>query len=110
MAYKSFTDGVIFVEGTMDTLRQVGTVEYTKESLFNSQLNNLGAIKKQLASKAKNMGANVVINFQYGQKSRGFWGSMLWGHDDNIDWYASGVAAVIDDLTFNEIVQKIQNS
>ena len=110
MAYKSLTDGIIFVEGSLKCQRQLGRIEYTKESWFNSQLNNLGAIRKQLALKAKNLGANVVTNFQYGQKSKGFWGSMLLGSDDNIDWYANGTAAVIDDLTYNEIVQKIQNS
>lgn len=110
MAYKSMTDGIIFVEGNIKSIRQLGNVKYTKESLFNSQLNNLGAIKKQLALKARAMGANAIINFQYGQKSKGFWGSWFWRYDDNIDWFGEGIAVVIDDTSYNEIVLKIQNS
>ena len=107
MAYKSIMDGIIFVEGPMDSVRQLGHVQYTKDSFYNQQLKNLTDIKKQLISKARSLGANAIVNFKYGQKSTSAFRSLLLSYDDNINWYAEGTAVLLDDATYSRIVKKL---
>lgn len=108
MAYKSVTDGIIFVEGSLDGAHQIGRIEYVKDGIYNQQLKGLGDIKRQLADKAKRMGANVIVDFKYGQKSASWFKSILLAYDDNINWYADGIAAKVDDNTYASIVNSIK--
>ena len=107
MAYKSYLDGIIFIEGGMKNAHQLGPIKYVKDGFYNQQLKNLNDIKKQLVSKAKSMGANAIIDFKYGQKSTSAFRSMLLTLDDNINWYAEGTAAVLDPETYNDLVVRL---
>ena len=110
MAFKSYTDGIIFVEGSMKNARPLGEIKYQKDSFYNQQLKNLNDIKKQLVQKAKSLGANAIIDFKYGQKSASAFRSMLLAFDDNINWYAEGTAAVLDEETYRFLVAKLTQS
>ncbi|MCR5068040.1 MAG: hypothetical protein K6A14_08280 [Erysipelotrichaceae bacterium] len=107
MAYKSIMDGIIFIEGEMKDARLLEPIKYVKDSFYNQQLKNLNDIKRQLVSKAKDMGANAVVDFKYGQKSTTMLRSMLLALDDNINWYAEGIAAILDEETYNALVTKL---
>lgn len=109
MAYSSFFEGVIFVEGECEYIAAKGKVEYKKDSFYNQQLKNLDAVKHQLAEKAKKLGANAVLDFKYGQKSASAFRSFLLGYDDNVNWYGSGKAVVISEEKVQEILEKIKN-
>lgn len=109
MAYKSLFDGVIFIEGSEYCGRVLGNVEYEKDSFYNNQLKNLDNVKAQLAHKAKQMGANVIADFKYGQKNTSWFRSFLLAFDDNINWYGSGVAIKLEDNKYTEYLEQIQN-
>ena len=108
MSYKSMMDGIIFIEGNYNCVNELGPVKYTKDNIFNSQLKNLDYVKEQLAYKAHKMGANAIINFTYGQKSRGLLGSLFLINDDNIEWYADGTAVIIDDDSYKKLVSQFE--
>lgn len=109
MAYKSLFDGILFVEGFEENIQVLGPVEYKKDLSFNQQLKNLDDVKRQLVEAAKNMGANAIINFEYGQKTIGFWKSIVFSRDDNVNWYAKGLAVIIDSSRMEEIIEKIKS-
>ena len=77
---------------------------------YNQQLKNLNIVKHQFAVKAKKVGANAVIYFQYGQKNVSFFRSILLGLDDNVEWYGSGELVVISETERERIMDKIKNS
>ena len=95
MAYVSVYKGIVFIEGYEPTARLLGRVEYDKKFSYNAQLKTLDAVKEQLADKAVAMGANAVVEFAYGQKSSGWFKSVLLALDDNIKWYGYGMAAIV---------------
>ncbi len=95
MAYVSVYKGVVFIEGYEPSARLLGRVEYDKRFSYNAQLKTLDSVKEQLAGKAVAMGANAVVEFTYGQKSSGWFKSVLLSLDDNIKWYGYGMAAII---------------
>ncbi len=109
MKYKSLYNGIIFIEGHDDSCRVMGNVEYKKDTLCNNQLKNLDNIKAQLAEKAKQLGANAVMDFKYGQKNISWIRSLLCAFDDNINWYASGVAVKLDDDKYEKYTEQIQS-
>ena len=109
MGYCSIFEGIIFVEGQCEYLQFRANLEYTKDSFYNQQMKSLDTVKHQLAEKAKAVGANAVINFQYGQKNTSFFRSLLLILDDNIKWYGTGQAVILSDEKVMEIVEKIKN-
>lgn len=109
MAYKSLFDGIIFIEGSEYFGRVLGNIEYKKDSFYNNQLKNLDNVKVQLAHKAKQMGANAIADFKYGQKNTSWFRSFLLAFDDNINWYGSGVAIKLEDNKYTEYLEQIQN-
>ena len=108
MAYTSIYKDVLFIEGEEPTAKILGTVEYEKNFTFNAQLKTLDSVKDQLAEKAVAMGGNAVINFEYGQKSLGWFKASLFSLDDNIKWHGKGIAAVIPEERKNEILEKLR--
>lgn len=104
MAYTTVYKGIAFIEGHEPCAKILGIVNYTKDAYYNQQLKDLSAVKDQMAQKARNMGANAIMNFTYGQKSTSWFRSMLLSFDDNINWYGSGTAIVISDERMNEII------
>lgn len=109
MAYKSLYNGIIFIEGHEDYIKNLGKVEYKKDKLYNNQLKNLDDVKEQLSCKAKNAGGNAVINFKYGQKNTSWLRSLILSLDDNVNWYGEGEIVLIDEFKYNEIVEKIKS-
>ena len=104
MAYKSIMNGFLFVEGFEESLQVIGPIEYKKSFSFNQQLKNLDDIKLSLIEQARAMGANAIIHFEYGQKTIGFWKSILLRQDDNVNWYAKGLAVYIDPKKIEDMI------
>ena len=109
MAYKSIFDGIIFIEGSEEGCPVLGRIEYKKEGFYNQQLKNLDHVKAQLAEKAKNLGANAVVNFKYGQKNTSWIRSILLSFDDNLNWFASGDAVILNASRYSEIIEELKN-
>lgn len=107
MVYISIYKGIIFVEGSEPAAKILEKVEYKKNFSFNAQLHTLECVKDQLCQKVKDMGGNAVVEFQYGQKSSGWFKSSLFSLDDNIKWYGSGKAAIIPEYRIREIENKL---
>lgn len=93
-------EGVMFVEGTEPYVRLLGEVKCDLSFKFGAQLKNLNDVKRELAARARNMGANAVLNFKYGQKSR-------WLAVDDVAFFGSGTAAVLSDEVLQALYQKI---
>ena len=109
MVYTSIYKGIIFVEGNEPSAKTLGAVEYKHFLSYNSQLKSLDSVKDQLVERTLALGGNAVLNFTYGQKSFGWFKAALCSLDDNIQWYGSGVAAIIPPARINEIMQKLNN-
>ncbi len=108
MAYTSFFEGVLFIEGNYPYISNKGTIEY-KKTFYNQQFKNLNDVKHQLAEKARALGANAVINFKYGQKNTTWFKAALLGLDDNVNWFGSGEAVVISESSYEQLLEKINN-
>ena len=106
MAYTTVYKGIIFIEGFEPTARTLGKIEYKKAFSYNAQSKTLDCVKDQLAEKTMQLGGNAVINFEYGQKTSGWFKSVLLSLDDNIKWYGSGIAAILPAEKIDEIMAK----
>ncbi len=95
-------DGIIFVEGMEPGAALLGQVKADLSFRLGSQLKNLNDVKRDLAMKARSMGANAVLNFTYGQKSR-------WLAIDDVAFYGEGVAAILSDQLVQDILNRIAN-
>ena len=84
----SYVDGVFITEDILsEGHKQLGAIKVTSQRM-NS---NLAELKKKLARAARLKGANVIMSYKYGQKR-----TLLSLWDDTM-WYASGIAAKLDD-------------
>ncbi|MGV8984622.1 hypothetical protein [Clostridium sp.] len=101
MAYTSVYENIIFIEGQNESAKIVGNINSDLSFKFGAQLKNLNDVKKELVNKAKKLGANCVLNFTYGQKSR------LFAIDD-VAFYGAGKAAILPNEIFLEITNKIK--
>lgn len=99
MAYTSFYKGIAFVEGDIPNARVIGENVSAKLGGFGSHLKTLNDVKDVLANQCISFGANAVINFKYGQKTK------LWAIDDMI-FYGTGDLADLDEQTLQELRQK----
>ena len=106
MAYVSVYKGIIFIEGYEPTAKPLGKIEYKKLFSYNAQTQTLDCVKEQLIEKTMALGGNAVVDFQYGQKSSGWFKSCLLSLDDNIKWYGSGTAAIIPEDRIKELLEK----
>ena len=100
MVYK----GIVFIEGAEPTATILGNVEYKKAFSYNTQSHTLDWVKDQLAEKTVALGGNAVVGFTYGQKTSGWFKSLLLSYDDNIKWYGSGMAAIIPEYRLQELL------
>jgi hypothetical protein len=92
--YTTDFEGIRFVEGRPTNARILAPIDIRLGGIFaSSQLKNLNDVKKIMADQARQAGANAVIDFKYGQKSAGFWGSLL--QRDDVSWYGTGFLAVL---------------
>lgn len=100
--YSTLFDGVLFIEGPETDATIIGEVKSDLSFRFGAQLKNLNDVKSDLAVKARAMGANAVINFVYGQKSR-------WLAIDDVAFYGQGVAVILSEQRYKAIAEKIAN-
>jgi hypothetical protein len=100
--YSTVFDGIIFVESMEPDSRILGKIACDLSFKFGAQLKNLNDVKTDLAAKARGMGANAVLDFKYGQKSR-------WLAIDDVAYFGSGAAAVLPAYKYSEIINKISS-
>src|SRR4051794_26005710 len=92
-------DGVGFIEENPPGVRRLGPVSVEVGGVFeHAQLRTLDDVKRAMASRVRERGGNAVVGFTYGQKSVGFWKSLV--HLDDVTWYGRGEVALVtvDDL------------
>ena len=100
MGYPTIYDGFIFVEGEELYERYLGKVESDLSFNFGAQLKNLNDVKADLVQKARSIGANAIIDFSYGQKSR-------WLAIDDVAFWGKGKAVILSADVLEKIKQKI---
>ncbi len=81
-------DGIFFSENAPTSFR---ILKYIKVEI-SGQNSNLIDIKREMAIKAKEVGANSIINFQYGQRSHKWWELLFTFKWDTEFWYGEGKA------------------
>lgn len=88
-------DGVLFYEARPQLFEEIQRIDTELGGIVFSQaqLKTLRDVKTTMAYKAKELGGNAIIDFQYGQRSVGWWRSLL--QMDDVNWYGSGVVAII---------------
>ncbi len=92
--FETVSDGIRFIEGMPKNCEIIGPVNVRIDGVFTSaQLKNLGDVKKLMAEKVKQSGGNAVVQFTYGQRSVGFFASLLFR--DDVSWYGSGQIATV---------------
>ena len=86
-------DGIAFYEGKPQKFDPIQAVKIEIGGMLvtQSQLKTLKDVKHELASRASKAGGNAIIDFKYGQKSVGFFRSLL--QIDDVNWYGSGTIA-----------------
>ena len=102
MAYTTLYKSIVFIEGNSNDARVIGNVSSDLSFKFGAQLKNLNDVKSDMADKAKSLGANCIINFAYGQKSR-------WLAIDDVAFYGNGKAAILPQNIYEEVMAKIKN-
>jgi len=100
--YSVIFDEIIFIEGKEPDARALTKIECDLSFRIGAQLKNLNDVKKDLSARAHNIGANAILDFKYGQKSR-------WLAIDDVAYYGSGVAAILSAAKYAEIKDKIAN-
>jgi hypothetical protein len=67
------TDGIFFTEEALPraAIRRRLSVEISRKNA------NLGEVKRKMATEARALGANAVINFRYGQRAHKWWDSLM---------------------------------
>ena len=89
MPYTTKFEGIYFIEGFVKEFQEISLIKSDLSFKFGAQLKNLNDVKQDLARKAKSIGANAVLDFKYGQKSR-------WLAIDDVAFFGSGIACKID--------------
>lgn len=86
-------DGIAFYEEMPANCEVIESVkiEIGGMLLTQSQLKTLKDVKRELAARASRAGGNAIVNFQYGQKSVGWFRSIL--QLDDVNWYGTGTIA-----------------
>ena len=90
MPYIYKFEGIFFIEGYIKEFEEIQIIKSDLSFKFGAQLKNINDVKKDLAKKAKNLGANAVLDFKYGQKAR-------WLAIDDVAFFGSGKACKIDE-------------
>ncbi len=98
--YSTIFEDIIFVEGAEADATLLQKIECDMSFQLGAQLKNLNDVKRDLAQKARNAGANAVLDFKYGQKSK-------WFAIDDVAFFGSGMAAVLPAGKYAELKEKI---
>jgi len=83
-----------FFEGNVKSAKILGPIIFQSGLLESAQAKSLFDVKRSLARQAKLLGANAVVDFEYGQKSVGFFASIF--SRDDVNWYGRGNAAIVE--------------
>lgn len=102
MAYTTVYNDIVFIEGNNSNANIVGEVSSDLSFKIGAQLKNLNDVKSDMANKAKLLGANCILNFKYGQKSR-------WLAIDDVAFYGNGKAGIFPSTVYEELVNKVKN-
>ena len=101
--YITVHDGIIFIEGAHPEAQILSPVSVSIRGAFiSTQLRSLDHVKDKMVSQVIEAGANAVVQFKYGQKSK-FLGS-LFNRDDMV-WYGEGFLAVLPDEDYQEYLR-----
>ena len=103
MAFTTIFEDIVFVEGDFPGAVRYGAIKSDMTRGFGTQLKSLADIKHKLADLAKKEGANAVLDFEYGQKSRWFLSF------DSVGYWGKGVSAVIPQSDYEKIKSSQQN-
>lgn len=91
---KTICNGIAFYEGCPASAKCIQKIEAKIGGMLRSaQLSTLDDVKRALAMQASQLGANAVIDFQYGQKSVGILASIF--SRDDVNWHGNGTAAIV---------------
>jgi hypothetical protein len=92
----TLTDGIWFVEGSPSGFQAITRIDSEIGDLFTSaQLKSLRDLKELMAVHARSAGGNCIAEFKYGQRSSGFWRSLITR--DDLLWYGTGVIGTISE-------------
>lgn len=92
--YTSSFNGIKFIEGCPKSARIIKPIRVEIGGVLTSaQLKSLDDVKQLMASQAKAAGGNAVVDFKYGQRSVGFFRSLI--DRDDVNWYGEGRVAIL---------------
>jgi hypothetical protein len=92
--YTTLFDGIKFIEGCPPSAKIIKPIRVAIGGVLTSaQLKNLDDVKRLMAAETRSLGGNAVVDFKYGQKSVGFWRSLI--DRDDVNWYGEGRVAVV---------------
>ncbi len=92
--YTTIFNGIKFVEGAPPGAKIIKPIRVEIGGFLTSaQLKNLDDVKQLMAQQARKARGNAIIEFKYGQKSVGFWASLI--DRDDVHWYGEGKIALI---------------
>lgn len=81
--------GVFFAESDIPGARALGPVQVE----ISRQNSNLEQVKQQMAVQARQLGANAIANFTYGQKPHAWWELFTFKWDTE-SWHGAGHAVL----------------
>ena len=82
-------DDVFFTENRVTSAEPIKHIHVE----ISRQNSNLFEVKSQMAREAKIIGANIIMNFRYGQKKHKSWELILTFKWDTESWHGEGDAA-----------------
>ena len=92
--YRTNFEGIAFIEGVPTKYEAIQPASVEIGGVVSqSQLKTLDDVKRKLAQAAKAAGGNAIVDFKYGQKSVGWFRSIM--QLDDVNWYGSGMIAII---------------
>jgi hypothetical protein len=92
--YSTLFEGIRFIEGRPPSASIIKPIRVEIGGMLTSaQLKNLDDVKRLMADRAKEAGGNAVVDFKYGQRSVGFWRSLI--DRDDVNWYGEGRIALL---------------
>ena len=87
-------EGITFVEECPPSARIIKPIKVEIGGVLTSaQLKNLDDVKRLMAEQTRAAGGNAIVGFKYGQRSVGFWRSLI--DRDDVHWYGEGKAALL---------------
>lgn len=92
--YTTIFEGIKFIEGCPSGVRIIKPIRVEIGGVLTSaQLKNLDDVKRLLVGQVRAAGGNAVVDFKYGQRSVGFWRSLI--DRDDVHWYGEGKVAFL---------------